>query len=69
MGGRMTYGEQRYGDLRHAECLEAMRRGEHPADAPTMARFLQALVWRQDHLEARIERLEQTVYSQLRLSP
>ena len=53
----MKYGEQTYVDLKHADCLEAMREGKHPNDAPTMARFLQAIVWRQDQLEAMLDKV------------
>ena len=63
------YGEQQYADLKHADCLEAMREGKHPNDAPTMARFLQAIVWRQDQLEARLDALRDEIASKLRLSP
>ena len=62
----MTYGEQHYTDLKHADCLEAMREGKHPSDALTMARFLQAIVWRQDQLEASFQKTEVALDDTLR---
>ena len=65
----MIYGEQKYGNLQHEECLEMLREGKHPVDPETMARSLQAIVWRQDQLEAKLDQLATEVCSKLRLSP
>ncbi len=51
------YGEKHYADLQHAECLEGMRQSKLPADPQTIARYFQALAWRLDQLEAKLDEL------------
>ena len=65
----MNYGTQKYGNLQHAKCLEMLREGKHPVDPETMARSLQAIVLRQDQLEARLNSIATELASKLRLSP
>lgn len=54
------YGGKQYADLQHTECLDAMRQGKMPADPRTVARYFQALAWRLDQLDAKIDQLRKS---------
>jgi len=47
-------------------CESGLHASKHPSDALTMARFLQAIVWRQDQLEASFQKTEVALDDTLR---